>query len=87
MKTIKYTNFSNIQLNWMEYSGYTTESEFNVGLTVERKFGDESDDTFDGPFSIKKEIEKNTNDNSIYKVKTIRFKIILMSAVTFGTAL
>lgn len=58
METIKYTHFNNIQLNEWN-SGYTTESEFNVGLTVERKFGVESDDTFDGPFSIKKKRKKN----------------------------
>lgn len=31
-----------------------TESELSVGLTADRKFGDDNDDTLDGSFSMKK---------------------------------
>lgn len=33
-----------------------TESELSVGLTADRKFGDDNDDILDGSFSIKKTI-------------------------------
>lgn len=33
-----------------------TESELSVGLTADRKFGDDNDDTLDVSFSMKKKI-------------------------------